>query len=111
FFATVRILLGTRVALWAAALLAVSTYAVHFSAFAVEIGALLFWVPAVAFALVAWLRQPSAWRAAATGLVLGLSLFTYPGVLVAYAAIALGCLAAALLGPPCGHRAAGRAQP
>ncbi len=90
FFATLSRLLNRRVAAWAAALLAVSTYAVHFAVFAVEVGILQFGLPLGAFAFVVWLRRPTALRSCVCGLVLGLSLFTYPGVLVGYAAILAG---------------------
>src|SRR5262249_43275672 len=90
FFSTLRWLINARMAAWAAALLAVSTYAVHFSAFAVEIGVCLFGVPLGAFAFVVWRRRPTTGRSCLSGLLIGLSLFTYPGVLLGYAAILAG---------------------
>ena len=90
FFATLRLLFGAFVAAWGTAFLAVATYAVYLSVFAIETGTLMLAVPVGAFAFVAWLRGPTLLRSCALGLAIGLSLFTYPGVLVGYAAIVGG---------------------
>jgi len=68
-------------------------------------------MPVVAWALVTGLARPSPWRAARAGLLVGLSLFTYPGVLVGYAAIALGWTMAALVEVLRSRRPAEAARP
>ena len=92
FFAALRLLFDARAATWATIFLAVSTYAVYFSVFALETAGLMLFVPLNALLLVLWLRKPSLLSSFALGLSLGLSLFTYPGVILGYLALLAGWL-------------------
>src|SRR5262249_31296041 len=92
FFAALRLLFDARTATWATIFLAISTYAVYFSVFALETAGLMLFVPLNALLLVLWLRKPSLLRSLVFGLSLGLSLFTYPGVILGYLALLAGWL-------------------
>jgi len=90
FFAALRCLFDARIAIWATVFLAISTYAVYFSVYALETAGLLLFVPLNALLLVLWLRRPSLLRSFVLGSSLGLSLFTYPGVILGYVALLAG---------------------
>ena len=95
FFLALRATLGLRPALWASALLAVALQAVYFATIALETINALAFLPLLAWLATRCHRRPSWGRGLALGAVLGLSFFTYPGVLVALAAFAAAWLVAA----------------
>ena len=91
FFAALRLAANARVAAWATVFLAVATYAVYFSVFALETAGVMLFVPLVLLLAVLWLRRPTVVRSAALGLALAASLFTYPGVALGWTSIVAGC--------------------
>ena len=107
FFLAMRATLGLRPALWGTALLSIALYAVYFASFALEPIHALCFPPLLAWLGVRCRQRPSLGRGLALGIALGLSLFTYPGLLVGLASVAAGWLLAAL--GPLGRR--GLAQP
>jgi hypothetical protein len=90
FFFFMRGTTGTRAATWGTIFLALATYAVYFSVFALETVGVMLFAPLNALLLLRWLQRPSVLRAAVFGISLALSLFTYPGLVVGYAAIVGG---------------------
>jgi hypothetical protein len=94
FFASVRLLLGTRCALWSTAVLAVSAFAAFFSTFALEAVHVFVVLPVSAFLLIRWFVRPTRLRALAAGVTLGFGFFTYPGVILGLGALGCGWLLA-----------------
>jgi hypothetical protein len=82
YFLALRKLVGTRWALWAAALLSVGVYAVYFSRVALEVATVLLSAPLTLWLVLRWWERKTILRAIAVGVVTGLSLFTYPGFLL-----------------------------
>jgi hypothetical protein len=90
-FAALRRLLDARSALWATVFLALSTYAVYFSIFAIEHVSTLSFLPLNALLLARWIERPSPLRGILLGLGIGVSYFTFAGLVLGYFCLASCC--------------------
>lgn len=97
WFFSLRLLCGQRTALWASALLSISVFGIYFGRLSLEIFWTIVFAPLCLLFYAYWKFHPSRLKAALTGSVVALGLFTYPGSLLALLAILCGLAAAFLL--------------
>jgi len=96
WFLSLRLLCGQRIALWASALFSISFFGIYFGRLSLEIYLTIVFAPLCLLAYAYWYLHPSRLTAALAGSVLALSLFTYPGSVLALLAILCGLAAASL---------------
>jgi len=89
FYAGLRKVSSNRLALWSTAFLSTSLFGIYFSKLALETGWAIF-VPPVMFLLFISGRSIRPILATVSGIVFSLGIFSYPGLLMAAAAVAAG---------------------
>ena len=88
FFGLLKVA-GIRMAIWSTTFLSISLFGVYFSKLALETGWAIF-IPPIVFLLLVTGSRHRLFFVAVSGFVLSLGIFSYPGLLMAIAAVIMG---------------------